>query len=401
MIWLYLLNILVVGVYGMDLRENARSVWECMKTRDLAIDPEVFLIHRPNSEIPGDAVSEGVGYGLLTAYWSDDRDGFDRLLHGAEKAMWNPDRHYYDWRVDPQNQKIGMGAASDAEQDIAAALILAHREWVSPSNEFYGQRAQEMLDSMWSNGMIDVETGIVRPGFYWGGPQLVNPSYLAPAWYRLYKAFDSNPQHDWDRVIDTSYTIIAKSPGYPKGLVPDWMTADGAFVDSGNLGYNAYGEGKYMFKDGIRTLWRIGLDLLWNPEEKRADEYMTHAYRFIGGNISGANFYQMDGNMVPENDVWIFDGGAKTRLRREHSPLTIGMWMIPILMKGTAQEKSDAALALQKFYTFHNRYQCYWGMDTNPTNPRETISQNELYFDQLLAGFGALFNTSDSTHEYL
>ena len=368
-------------ISATGLPAQCHRVWECIKRRNLLYDNETFLIHRPFSEMPMDAVSEGVGYGLLVALYEDDREGFDRLLEGAERTMWNG--KWYDWRVDPHHEKIGFGAASDAEQDIAAALILADRKWACPSCR---ERAQQMLDSMWENGMIDMSSGYVLPGYHWGGDAFLNPSYFAPAWYRLYQEFDAHKdRHDWQWVIDTSYNVLLKSPGAQYGLVPDWMTADGNFVSGSDMGYNAYGDGRYMFKDGIRVLWRIGTDLLWNPHESRASSVMTNAYHFIG-TIARANFYQMNGSLVPAEDSWTFDGGLKTRPRREHSPLTIGMWLIPFFLHGTPEERSECTRTLESYYT--DKDDCYWGLDTDAL---ETIDHNELYFDQFLAQFGALF----------
>jgi len=356
--------------------------------------PDSFLIHRPRSEIPGDAVSEGIGYGLLVSLFCDDQEGFNGLLHGAETSMWNG--KYYDWRVNIDHTLLASGGATDAEQDIAAALLLADQRvrngsWENHPPDFYATRARVMLDSMWTNGMIETATPplfIVRPGYQWGGYHLINPGYFSPAWYRLFQEFD--PTHDWQGVIDSCYLLLEKSPGYDKGLVPDWMTAEGTYANPNDLGYNAYGDGKYMFKDGIRILWRIGTDWLWNPSETRALTFLENAVRFIG-TIDHADFYQMDGNRLPEEDVWVFDGGARTRPRREHSPLTIGMWMVPLVLLSPENETDHSIRVLESYWTDHKKDgECYWGWDADPTGNHEDIGHNEMYFDQFLSQFGAM-----------
>lgn len=324
-----------------------------------------FLIHRPRSETPGDAVSEGVGYGLILAMYCNDQIHFDALLEGADATMWNG--AYYDWRVNTDNQRVAYGGATDAEQDIAAMLIMAHRreDWIDGYG--YADRALLILDHLWTNGIQD---GILRPGYDWGGYDLVNPGYFAPAWYRMFHEFDTR-RRDWMSVVDRSYDILERSPGYDKGLVPDWMTAYGG--EARNLGYNAYGDGRYMYKDAIRALWRIGTDLEWNGDE-RARQYIENARRFLtdAGGMSAANFYQMDGELVPDGDVWVFDGGSETRPRREHSPLTVGMWAF------AAENKTEARTMLMSFYESGP----YWRSDAAP---------NEMYFEQFLGEFGALY----------
>ena len=82
---------------------------------------------------------------------------------------------------------IGTGAATDAEQDIALALIFADllvkkKVWqahTSPKGVSYAQRAQEILNNIWS---LMVEGGkYLRPGADWGGSTFVHPGDCAPA----------------------------------------------------------------------------------------------------------------------------------------------------------------------------------------------------------------------------
>lgn len=370
--WIFLAWIVMTT--GFSLNHTIDRVYEGIMERN---EGTPFLIRRPVSEIPGDAVSEGVGYGLLLALACDDQHGFNRILEGAEMVMWNG--HYYNWRVDANNQVIGYGAAVDAEQDIAFSLIMADRRiqrgaWREYQDGFYARRAGTIVQNLWDQG---VDNRIVRPGYGWGGTAFVNPGYFAPAWYRVFYEFD--PSHDWMAVVDRSYEILATRDS---ALIPDWMQPDGQFTD--HLGYNAYGNGQYMYKDAIRVLWRIGTDMLWHRDD-RAIEYIKKAYRFLP-DIKRANFFQTDGNLIPADDNWVFDNGRVTRPRREHSALTIGMWLIPIVLVGTTDEKKAC---LQELSSFYEPGADYWGL--HDAADGEDIQHNEMYFDQFLAQFGALF----------
>lgn len=351
-----------------NLEKAVNHVWQGMMEANAYQEP--FLIHRPYSETPGDAVSEGVGYGMLIAWALNDSLTLDRLYDGADQTMWNG--RFYDWRVDAHHQKVAYGAATDAEQDIAAALILVLKKmergmWPRSRYEKYGVRARTILDQLWSQGIT--YQGTLRPGYGWGGDDFVNVGYFAPAWYRLFAEFQ--PNRDWMRVVDRSYAILEKSPGYDRGLVPDWMTPEGQWVYSG-LGYNAYGDGRYLYKDAIRTLWRVGTDFLWNDDD-RARLYLDKALGFLG-TIQQANFFQMDGSLVPADDVWVFDGGQRQRPRREHSCLTVGMWGIPLFLRGNSSH--DVISEMLTFYT--------------PNATHWEAENNEMYFEQFLACFGAL-----------
>ena len=151
----------------------------------------------------------------------------------------------------PDGKITGLGAASDAEEDVALALIFADKlvsagKWQPYTSAKLGSdykaHAQKILDCMWSSKQI-TSNGILAPGAGWGGYEFVNPGYFSPAWYKVFAKFDSNGDR-WNTVVDKSYEIIALSPGYGMGMVPDWMTPEGGWVGSAGLGYNAYFESR-------------------------------------------------------------------------------------------------------------------------------------------------------------
>lgn len=343
------------------------------------------LVHRPYSEFPNDIVSEGLGYGLLCSLYFDDYETFQTLITNGER-MWNG--YYYNWHFDEYGNLLDTGGATDAEEDIALSLIFATRkmdrnEWPSENKVFYIIRAQEILDNMWSNPMIS-PNGYICPGSNWGCDTLINLSYFAPAWYRIFSLFDQSSDHDWTLVIDQNYNLLESTIGYQNGMVPDWSTTEGTYVAIDSLGYNAYGDGRYFFKDAIRILFRIGVDFLWFNNE-RARNFIENAKDFI---IDGtrANFYSVEGGELPTEDIWVFDGGNRHRKRREHSHMTIAMWSIPITLLGNQSQKKSFMDELGLFYEVNKTY---WGKTNDPIN-QEDIEHNEMYFDQFLAIFGAL-----------
>lgn len=378
------------------------SVWIGIKMRNIApytVCPG--LIHRPKSETPGDAVSEGVGYGMIVALFENDQAAFNTIWEAGNTYLWSS--NHYDWYIGPTGSKNGnSGAATDAEEDIALALIFADKlvekgYWSddsSASRGSYAAQAQTILNAMWSSSEI-TSAGTLAPGAGWGGDNFVNPGYFSPAWYRIFKSFDTNTSHDWDKVITRSYSIIAKSPGYAYGLMPDWMTPDGAYTSG--QGYNSYLSGKAMFKDAIRTLWRIAIDAIWF-DDANAKAYLTNALAFINGKggAAAANFYQIEGanlgEPVPAADIWT-DFNDKTdsttwRYRREHSHLTIAMWATAAMAVGTDEDKKAFSAELAKYYG-HAEKETFFGLVTDTTGGLEDTLHNEMYFDQFLAWFGA------------
>ncbi len=384
-----------------DWTPALRNTWNGIKRR--SVDSyAVQLVNRPRSETPGDAVSEGVGYGMIVALFSNDQNYFNRIWDAGEQHLWNG--QYYDWRADQNGATIGFGAATDAEQDIAMMLLFAsdlvnrgiwqagHR---SPQGASYAGRAQDLLNLIW-NSMVDGGR-YLRPGNGWGGRDTLNPGYFTPAWYRLYARYDAEPSHDWQALIDQSYQTIQASPGYSRGLTPDWSDAFGGLLADGP-GYNAYDNGHSMYKDGIRTLWRVATDALWF-NDARARNYLNNALRFINsratddGSASNpnspahmANFFQMNGSEVPRADIWTeFNGGNSQRSRNEHSHLTIAMWATAATGAGDNEVANAFSRELAEFYEGGD----FFGLSNDPSGNNEDIAHNELYFDQFLAWFGA------------
>jgi len=359
------------------------NTWNGIKKR--MIDPyEVPLVHRPRSEEPHDAVSEGVGYGMLVALFCNDQTCFNKIWDAGEQHMWDDEAKCYNWRVNREGTVIGTGAASDAEQDIALALIFADalvkkgtwQSHSSPRGVDYAARAQSIINSIW-NSLVE-DGRYLRPGTNWGGRSFLNPGYFAPAFYRVFDEYEQE-DHNWSSVIDQCYQSIEASPGYDYGFVPDWMQPDGNYAGGDQLGYNAYAEGKAMYKDGIRVLWRIATDYIWYGEP-RAKQFLDNALAFIQ-TPDRANFFQMDGSVVVDSFTL---GNGVTRPRAEHSPLTVGMWAAGVMGAGGPEAAEPFSTELLSFY---EPGADYWGRSSDPDG--EDTLHNEMYFEQFLSWFGA------------
>jgi endo-1,4-beta-D-glucanase Y len=359
--------------------------WNGIKARNIARYGN-GLVHRPKSDIPGDAVSEGQGYGMLVALLMNDQAAYDSIWDAAETYLLatGGNMSWYNWRADSTGTVIGTGAASDADEDLCLTLIFADSlvkagRWtahVSPKGADYITRAQQMLNCLWTD-MVD-QGKYLRPG-QWGGESELDPGYFSPAWYRIFATHDTDRTHAWSAVIDQSYRTILANPGAGLGLLPDWSDGTGAVLANGP-GYNAYANGQWFYKDAIRVHWRLALDWIWNAEP-RAKRFLDKGYAFIAA-PADANFFQLDGVALPDSAPFPLDGGAITRPRSEHSHLTTGMWGCTARAEGLAQASPWA----RELLSFHTAGADYWGHATDPDG--EDTLHNEMYFDQFLAWFG-------------
>ena len=253
--------------------------WNTWKSTYITTDgaQEYLRVQRPQNSY--DTVSEGMGYGMLFSVYMDEQNTFDRLYSYVK--LYQDGNALMDWRIDSSGNVIGRGPATDADEDIALALIFADKKWGGYSSE-----AMRVLDGAYRI-FIESDTYLLKPG-NWGGSDTTNISYYMPAAYRIFA--DYTGQAGWMNVIDTCYEVINRSRHSSTYLVPDWCTIDG--TPSGGHGYNYY-------NDAVRTPWRISIDYLWYGES-RASDFCAGITGFFNG-IGAANIqngYTLDGTYL-------------------------------------------------------------------------------------------------------
>jgi len=251
----------------------------------------------------GSTVSEGIAYGMLIAVYmgsKDDQMLFDDLwkysqAHKNVNGLMN-------WSISADgNMTPGVGAATDADEDIAFALLMADKQWGSAGSLNYLNLAKAQINSIWLHEIVDSK--LAGPGDGWGPTNLwgdINISYFAPFYYRLFKMVDSG--HDWDAVIKTSYDTImfsltTQNGNANNGLVPAWCASNtnssGVTTISGSAPPNNIFWHQY---DSCRTPFRIALDWCFFGET-RAQAYLMKTSSFFSG-IGAANIvdgYNLDG----------------------------------------------------------------------------------------------------------
>lgn len=209
---------------------------------------------------------------------------------GIVRYTWQPPTAGHDPN-DPWRD--GWDVATDADTDIALALIFADSLWGSRRDNSqldYAGHARAILNDIWDKATM--EAGGMR--YLVGGNNIrsIEPGYLSPFSYRIFNDFDS--QHDWNLLVDSSYRIFRDAPKFvmnkitdktggvhnndpkthrpPANLLPDWINvdADGALKDGSPRNEPEFGT------DTFRALWRMAVDYMWNKEaaEKYAKDVM-------------------------------------------------------------------------------------------------------------------------------
>jgi endo-1,4-beta-D-glucanase Y len=130
-----------------------------------------------------DTVSEGIGYGMLILVLMDGvYDNTRQYFDGVYKYH----KYYLDnnglmnWQVDRNGSVIGTNTATDADEDVALALIFADKQWSSTNSAInYIEEAKEIINRIMKN-QVERPSYILRPGNSFGVSELTNPSYFAP-----------------------------------------------------------------------------------------------------------------------------------------------------------------------------------------------------------------------------
>jgi len=218
--------------------------------------------------------SEGVGYGmLLMVYFSDNttsyQSQFDKLwafYKASEDSLG-----LMNWKignVDPATA-WGKGAATDAEMDVAAALIQASKQF---GNAAYLTEAATLLRKV---RLYEFEAnGLHKPGDSWNDKK--NPSYVAPGYYELFKNVDTEGAAFWGTALNANLTLLeTNSAEYSTGLFDNWASSNGKGLD----GYYGY--------DAARAPWRLAQAYYWFGNS-RANTMLTKLGSWVAGKSASA-----------------------------------------------------------------------------------------------------------------
>jgi endo-1,4-beta-D-glucanase Y len=267
-------------------------------------------VRRPNSSGAqvNSTVSEGIGYGMLLSVYANDQDTFDKLWQYEQQFT---DNHgLMNWYISADGTTaLGTGGATDGDEDMAFALVMADRRWGGQGSlsRGYLDLAKTMIGLIWQYEVDQSRNFVLTSGDQSDGA-VINISYFAPAFYRAFGRVTGNTS-DWNKVIDTSYTVIsntlnAQNGNAQNGLVPAWSTPAGVPMTPPGTSMPLYHQ-----LDSCRTPFRLGEDYCWNAEP-RALAYLQKISGFYSG-VGVANLvdgYDLNGNPHPQ---FVTTGGPR------------------------------------------------------------------------------------------
>jgi len=281
--------------------------------------------------LPYGTISEGQGYGMLLAAYMGDKKTFDALE--AYRSAHLNQHGVMPWIIDQNGVPADSNAATDADEDMAMALLVAQRRWggySTPLASLLSAIKTHMVEPAGSTYAYLLKPGDI-PLSWW---PVTYPSYLAPAWYRAFATYTGDGF--WSQVADKSYTYLAAidaNSAYQNastGLVPNRTLPDGS-VDGDTL------QRRFSW-DAIRTPWRLATDAAWSCDT-RARGRIDKMNAFFSGTGPGrgpaeiGSIYRTNGNFLDDSiyggsdqDPWFFGPLTGAALFSTSSTYKQDMW---------------------------------------------------------------------------
>ncbi|MEN9354894.1 MAG: hypothetical protein RL318_2219 [Fibrobacterota bacterium] len=202
---------------------------------------------------PTYTVSEGIGYGMLIMVYMDNATNntqtkFDNLWKYF-KANRNKNG-VMNWKIQGFTNSCSgnnCNGASDAELDVALALMMAYKQW---GTESYLTDAKTLIEAIYTHEISKTNKGLIKPGDQW--EPFYNSSYVSTAALEVFKNASSS---NWDEAITANLNMVKANANATSGLASDWCDASGNPV-------NGNSSIKFGY-DAVRTPYRMALSYAW------------------------------------------------------------------------------------------------------------------------------------------
>ncbi len=206
--------------------------------------------------------SEGQSYAMLRAAFIEDKETFDKTYTWSVNNLGRKEDNLFAWlwgkRKDNTWGVIDRNSASDADIDIAFALLLAGERW---SNDKYIVDAINIIKDIWNlETKVINNQRVLMPGVVQTQNEIIpiNPSYFAPYAFKVFAKYDQ--EHEWNSLVDSSYILLKQSSELTEsGLPPNWFKIDSK---SGRIYIDKEKQDSDFSYDAIRVFLRVYVDYL-------------------------------------------------------------------------------------------------------------------------------------------
>lgn len=303
--------------------------------------------------------SEGQSYAMRRALMMRDKKTFDKSYNWVKNNLQHNNDKLFAWLWGPK--EIGTGGeikytvidqngATDADIEIAVALVLASKIW---KQESYMNDALAIINDIWKKETIVIKgKRILVAGFNQKMDKYVevNPSYFMPIGFRIFAEVDE--KHNWQLLVNSSYMLVNLCiDNIKSGLPPDSFYVDKV------TGQIILVDGKSDFSyDAVRVFYRFYIDYLLT-EDSRAEKLLSKSKFFI--------------------DRWKRDGIFYTNYKQNGEPKDYNeaLGSIALLLPVIKHyDKHVASDIYRRKILINYHFEGYWG------DPLDYYAQNLVWF---------------------
>lgn len=348
----------VKSTASWQLKPLLQESWVFYKGRFLVDGAHVV------SNTYGGTISEGQSYALQKAVWMNDPTTFRKVWDWTRVNMKRPHDHLLGWRWGDGHFGTSKGLmetdnATDADQDIAYALLLAGEKWHEPG---YTRDGLNIVRDMWRLNVqaLDGKYYLV-PGTWEGFKQeylTLDPSYFAPYVYRKFAQYDTQHTTGWNALADDIYDTLDACTNLTKPkLPPNWCAVKWQDDPQGPriIFSDRQGNGSRDFSyDAFRVYWRMAMDakLSPSPGRDRAVAYLKK-HRFLLD-------YWRKTRIMPEG--FTVDGQPRSR---ETSGFAMGPVMVLNHFADSSFKPESEGTLYRQMLAPHYHSEGYWFNDYN------------------------------------
>lgn len=253
--------------------------------------------------------SEGQSYMLLQSLIMDDRVTFGLAYKWAKDNLQKENKLFaWKWGRNQNGEYkiLDSNSASDADIDIAFALVSAYERW----GEYqYLEEAKPIIISIWYNETKIIGNNLVlMPGEIQAKSEKteINPSYFSPFAFKLFQKYDE--LHDWSLLVDSSYYYLNEICKKTQTHLPsNWF-----LIENGQIVLENNERGDFSY-DAVRVFPRIYFDYV-QTHDYRALAILERSKFFIDKWKNTKTFYtnyQADGQLRDKN---VFTGSRMVML---------------------------------------------------------------------------------------
>lgn len=262
-------------------------------------------------------VSESVGYVMLQATLAHDKPQFDTTWQWAQQHLQRLNMapyhdHLFAWiyTLDPKTGQIEPESryfATDGDQDIAYALLMAYEQWHDPA---YLTAGLAISRDLLHKASVPVFKRLYLASGDW--PLLTqhqlawDPSYFAPVNYLKFAQYDRANAARWQKITQDGFWLLDACSALSKTqLPPNWCALN---YQTGQAQFSPiHGANERNFGiDAFRVFWRMAHTVQQFPTltpgspQAKAQAYLkSHDFLYRYWQRTG----QLPGSFTPEGTL--------------------------------------------------------------------------------------------------